>query len=91
MRNQQKFTVVVIDDKETSARRVSQKLQGMRVSVDDTDFIVDAKTIHIRLKRENKNIHPQFDSWTFAKEVSYRLSRQSEFSDSEKNQHLRRK
>jgi hypothetical protein len=81
MKSPQKFTVVIIDDKEASARRIAQKLQGMRISVDRKDFIVDAKTIHIRLKRENSNTSVQLDSWTFADEVAYGLSRQGEFSD----------
>ena len=68
MKSPQKFTVVIIDDKEASARRIAQKLQGMRISVDRKDFIVDAKTIHIRLKRENSNTSVQLDSWTFADE-----------------------
>ena len=83
MKTQQTYTVLVIDDKEVSCRRIGQKLPGARrVDLGDTEVSIAVRTVHVRVRRERRAEQPESDesiavwkeqyesdSWTFKKEM----------------------
>lgn len=69
------FLVVVIDDKKIICDRIGAKLAGAnRVVFGDKAISISVKTVHVRVKRENKSDKPETDTWTFSEEMLSELA-----------------